>query len=49
MEQAQLLHKTQGSGAEEIIHHLAIMESLDKRGLSSGSEQKRVPLTVNCL
>jgi hypothetical protein len=24
-------------------------ESLDKRGLSSGSEQERVPLAVNCL
>jgi hypothetical protein len=23
-------------------------ESLDKRGLSGGSEQERVPLTVNC-
>jgi hypothetical protein len=26
-----------------------LKESLDKRGLSSGSEQERVPLAVNCL
>lgn len=31
------------------IDQKTLRESLDKRGLSSGSEQERVPLAVNCL
>jgi len=35
--------------AVETVVPGSFRESLDKRGLSSGSEQERVPLVVNCL